>query len=198
MGKSKVKMVRSGIEPAWYWLDRIENKEGRLTLVLRLRWNVHQVTVSDTGDGSHTEYEYDEQVIEHTPIDVLTKDEVKSYIEAHEEELLKTANDEQAERSISTEDINEIREQLIIPEWKQKLFSEQELYAGVVSEIDATRPDKRYVKIKHLKHDIYAWCFVTGSVLRDHMEGKLYVGDKVLVGFVGTENYPVVVDRVVA
>lgn len=188
-------MVRSAVNPNWYFLNKIVLREGKSQLVLRIRWNVHEIVVPDNGE-THTEYEYDEQVIKHTPIDVLTKDEIKSYIEAHEEELLKIAKDEQVEQTIPDEDINEIREQPIIPEWKQKLFSEQELYAGIVNEIDATRPDKRYVKIKHLKHDIYIWCFVTGSVLRDHIEGKLNIGDKVLVGFVG-EEYPVVVDRVV-
>jgi len=107
--------AKSAVQPAWYWLDRIKKKEGRLALILRIRWNVHQVIVEDMDKQSHTEYEYDEQIIAHVLAQKIAKDEVISYIETHQDELLTEAQAIAGEAAIADEDINEVRKQPVKP-----------------------------------------------------------------------------------
>ena len=190
--------VHSSEEPNWYFLDKILFKldDGKPYLTLRLHWNIEEVLVPEP--EPHTEWQYDEQTIEHAPIDTLTEEEVVSYIEAHQTELLEEAQNEQAAKTVVDANIETVRTKPVIPTWKEKLFEEQELYAGTVVEIDATKLNKRYIKIKHLSQDIYVWCYVTGSVLRDHQEGKVGIGDYVVVCFVNGRDYPIVLNRVIA
>lgn len=189
--------VHSNTEPDWYFLDAIRFKldDGKPYFILRLHWNIEEVPVPEP--EPHTEWQYDENVIEHAPIDVLTEEEVVSYIEAHKTELLEEAQNAQAAKTVVDADIETVRAEPIIPTWKEKLFEEKELYAAEVNETNVTKPDKRYIKVKHLSQNIYKWCYITGSVLRDYQEGKIAVGDIVLVGYVKGRNAPIVIDRVI-
>lgn len=188
--------VHSSEEPNWYFLDKVLFKldDGKPYLTLRLRWNIEEVPVPEP--EPHTEWQYDEQVIEHAPISILTEGEVVSYIEAHQTELLEEAQNEQAAKTVVDANIETVRAEPVIPTWKEKLFEEQELYAAKISEIDTTRPDKRYIKVKLLRADVHKWCYITGSIFRDHQEGKIAVDDIVLVGYVKDRNAPIVIDRV--
>lgn len=81
-------MTQSTVDPAWYWLKKVEENN----LHLLIRWNVKEVT----GD-SHTGYEYDEQLIDvPIPDDVLTPDELNTYMDANEDALTKIAKDKKA------------------------------------------------------------------------------------------------------
>ena len=189
--------VHSSEEPNWYFLDKVIFKldDGKPYLTLRLHWNIEEVPVPEP--EPHTEWQYDEQVIEHAPIDTLTKEEVVSYIEAHQTELLEEAQNEQVAKTVVDADIETVRIEPIIPTWKEKLFEEQELYAAKVTEVDVTKPDKRYVKVKLIKADVHKWCYIAGSIFRDHQEGKIAVGNIVLVGYVRDRDAPIVIDRVI-
>lgn len=191
------KKVHSSEEPNWYFLDKILFKldDGKPYLILRLHWNIEEVPVSEP--EPHTEWQYDEQVIEHAPIDTITEEEVVSYIEAHQTELLEEAQNGQAAKAVVDANIETVRTKPVIPTWKERLFEEQELYAAKVNEVDGTRPDKRYINVKLLRADVYKWCYLTGSVFRDYQEGKVAVGDVVLVGYVSDRDAPIVIDRVI-
>lgn len=108
-------MARSAIEPNWYWLQKIEKKGNGIQLILRIRWNIHQVTIEDMNKQTHTEYEYDEQILKHTPGQTLAKDEVTSYIESCKEELLTEAQNIAGIKEIAESDINNVRKQPLIP-----------------------------------------------------------------------------------
>lgn len=191
------KKVHSSEEPNWYFLDKILFKldDGKPYLILRLHWNIEETVVPEP--EPHTEWQYDEKVIEHAPIDPLTKEQVVSYIEAHQTELLEEAQNEQSAKTVVDANIETVRTEPVIPTWKEKLFEEKELYAAKVNEIDTTKLDKRYIKVRHITEDIYKWCYITGSAFRDHQEGKIAVGDIVLVGYVKDRGAPIVIDRVI-
>jgi hypothetical protein len=200
------KKVHSSEEPNWYFLDKIRFKldDGNPYLTLRLHWNIEEVLIHDP--EPRTEWQYDEQVIEHAPIDTLTKEEVVSYIEAHPAELLEEAQNRQVAKTVVDANIETVRAEPVIPIWEEKLFEERGLYVSEVNEIDITKPDKRYFKVmlikkeitaNPIKADIYKWCFVTGSILRDFKESKVAVGDIVLVGYVEGRDAPTVIDRIV-
>lgn len=85
-------MTRSTISPDWYWLKKIEDNN----LHLLIRWNVAEITI-DGDNGSHTEYEYDEQVISvPIPDDVMTADELNTYMDANEDALTQIAKDKKS------------------------------------------------------------------------------------------------------
>ena len=191
------KKVHSSEEPNWYFLDKILFKldDGKPYLILRLHWNIEEVLVPEP--EPHTEWQYDEKVIEHAPIDTLTKEEVVSYIEAHKDELLEEAQNEEAAKTVVDANIETVRAEPVIPTWKEKLFEEKEVYVAKVKKIDTTKVDKRYFKVKHKKGEVSKWCYITGSVFRDYQEGKIAIGDIVLVGYVKGRGAPIVIDRVI-
>jgi len=116
-----VAVARSAVKPAWYWLNRIEtNNEGRLVLVLRIRWNVRQVTVEDLNGEKHIEYEYDEQILKHTPDQAIAKDEITSYIESCKDELLAEAQNAAEAEAITKIDIESIRKQPLKSDFVRK------------------------------------------------------------------------------
>ena len=108
-------MVRSVIEPNWYFLKEIEKKDDGIRFVLRLRWNVHPVTVEDMGGKTHTEYEYDEQILKHKPSQMIATDEVTSYIESCQEELLAKAQNVAGTQEIAELNIDSVRNQPLKP-----------------------------------------------------------------------------------
>jgi len=54
-------LTRSTINPKSIWVKRIDKTSDGLVAIVRVRWNVHTVEVTDTDGETHTEYEYDEE-----------------------------------------------------------------------------------------------------------------------------------------
>ena len=104
-------VARSAVKPAWYFLNKVEFDQGKLVLVLRIRWNVHQVTVEDLNGEKHIEYEYNEQILRHTVDQAISYDEVTSYIESCKDELLAEAKNAAELEAITKTDIESIRKQ---------------------------------------------------------------------------------------
>lgn len=190
-----MKKTHSSVEPAWYFLDEIQTKDGIPFLCIRVNWNIEQVEISEP--EPHTEWQYDSIVLAHKPALILEKADIRSYIETHEAELKLQALNEWNAEGVTNANITEVREQPLVHNYEEKIFTEKEVYGATVTEIDVTRPDKRYVKAKLLKRNVEKWCYVTGSVLRDYTESKIGVGDVVIVLYDRDNNYPVVVDRVI-
>ena len=183
------------MEPGWYFLDGIHTKEGIPFLYIRVNWNIELVEISEP--EPHTEWQYDSIVLAHKPSLVLKKADIRSYIETHEAELKSEAVNKWNSEAVTNANITEVREQPIVPDYEERIFTEKEVYGATVMEIDVTRQDKRYVKAKLLKRNVEKWCYVTGSVLRDYTESKIGVGDVVIVVYDSDNNYPVVVDRAI-
>jgi hypothetical protein len=187
--------THSAVEPTWYFLDEIQTKDGMLVLILRINWNIVATEVPEP--EPHSEWQYDSVLIKHEPEIVLEETEVRTYIETHEQKLKEQALKQYTSGPISNVAITEIREQELVPEFEEKIFSEKEVYGATIMEIDVTRSDKRYVRAKLLNRTVEKWCYVTGSVYRDYTESKIGVGTIILILYDPDNTYPVVVDRVV-
>lgn len=185
----------SAIEPTWYFLDEIQPKEGIPCLILRVNWDIREVEVQEP--NLHNEWQYKSVIIGHRPAQDLEVTDVRSYIETHESELKAEALSQWNNTSLLTMDIAEVRNQPLVPLLEEKVFTEKEVYGAKITEIDVTRPDKRYLKVELLNRDVTKWCHVTGSVYRDYTESKIKVGDVVMVLYDPDNKYPVIVDRVV-
>lgn len=106
-------MVRSTTEPELVFLDKIEFSEGSQVLSLRMRWNVHEIEVEDK-EGTHQEYEYDEQVIKHKlPAYIKSIAEIRNYIEVAKEELLEEAQVQNVHAAIPTDAVTVRNAELI-------------------------------------------------------------------------------------
>ena len=191
----KNEKIHSVVEPAWYFLDEIQTKGGMPILVLCINWDVEEVEIPEP--EPHLEWQYDSIVIKHKPALVLEKADVRSYIETHENELKLQALNEWNSEAVINANISEVREQPLVPDYEESVFTEKEVYGATVMEIDVTRLDKRYVKAKRLKRNVEKWCYASGSVLRDYQESKIGIGDKVVVLYDPDNQYPIVIDRVV-
>jgi hypothetical protein len=187
--------THSTVEPTWYFLDEIRTEDSMPVLILRINWNIAEVAVPEP--EPHSEWQYDSVVIKHKPAIVLEETEVRTYIETHEQKLKEQALNQRTSEPVRDANVPEIREQGLVPEFEEKIFSEKEVYGATVMEIDVTRPDKRYVRAKLLKRTVEKWCYVTGSVYRDYTESKIGVGSLVVVLYDPDNNYPIVMDRVV-
>jgi hypothetical protein len=133
----------------------------------------------------------------HEPAIVLEEPEVRTYIETHKQKLKEQAVNLRTSEPVRGANVTEIREQELVPEFEEKIFSEKEVYGATIMEIDVTRSDKRYVRAKLLKRTVEKWCYVTGSVYRDYTESKIGVGTRVVILYDPDNNYPVVVDRII-
>jgi hypothetical protein len=187
--------THSAVEPTWYFLDEIQTKDGMPVLILRVNWNIEEVAVPEP--EPHSEWQYDSLLIKHEPMIVLEETEVRTYIETHKQKLKEQALNQYTSGPISNANITEIREQELVPEFEEKIFSEKEVYGATIMEIDVNRSDKRYVRAKLLNRTVEKWCYVTGSVYRDYTESKINVGALVVVLYDPDNNYPIVMDRVV-
>ena len=143
-------MVRSAIEPNWYFLKEIEQKDDGIEFVLRLRWNVHPVTIEDLEGGTHTEYEYDEQILKHQPSQTISIDEVTSYIESCKEELLAEAQNVAGIQGIAELDIDSVRKQPLKPAFVGvKKKTKADIAANPIPEsVSATPADIKSIKIR--------------------------------------------------
>ncbi len=164
-------------------------------LILRINWNIAEVAVPEP--EPHSEWQYDSVVIKHTPAIVLEETEVRTYIETHEQKLKEQALNQRTSEPIRDADVTEIRDQELVPEFEEKIFSEKEVYGATIMELDVARSDKRYARAKLLKRTVEKWCYVTGSVYRDYTESKIGVGSLVVVLYDPDNDYPIVMDRVV-
>jgi hypothetical protein len=186
--------THSAIEPAWFFLDEIRMDDCMPVLILRINW-IAEVAVPEP--EPHSEWQYDSVVIKHKPAIVLEETEVRTYIETHEQKLKEQALNQRTSEPIRDADVTEIRDQELVPEFEEKIFSEKEVYGATIMELDVTRSDKRYARAKLLKRTVEKWCYVTGSVYRDYTESKIGVGSLVVVLYDPDNDYPIVMDRVV-
>jgi len=85
--------ARSTIKPKVFWLRKTELGEEKLTLWIRIRWNIKTIEVDDMDREKHSEFEYDEQEVRLSlDADLFdeTKDlnlQVKEYLKAHKTAL---------------------------------------------------------------------------------------------------------------
>lgn len=183
--------THSAVEPSWYFLDEIRTKDNMPLLILRINWDII------TSGGDAPGWQYNSQPIVHIPSSTLLKTEVKSYIETHKTELLAQAENEWNAPEVIDADITEIREQALVPNYEEKIFTEKEVYGATITEINVTKPDKKYIKVKLLNRNVTRWCYAAGSVLRDYSESKIDVGNVVIVLYDPDNQYPIVMDRVI-
>ena len=187
--------THSAIEPTWYFLDEIQTKEGMPVLVLHINWDIEEINLQEP--EPHTEWRYNSIVIKHNPVLVLEEEDIRSYIETHEKELKAEAGEQWNAEPVIDADITLVREQPLKPLFEEKVFNEKTVYGATITAIDTTRPDKRYIKAKLLNRTVTKWCYITGSVYRDFMEGKIDVGNVVVILYDYDNEYPVVVDRII-
>ena len=108
-------MTGSAVEPAWYWIKKIEGN----VIHLLIRWNAKEIAVDDDEHGSHTEYEYDENaIIVSLPDGVRTLDELSAWITESEKTFLDAAKATvdkiapTATEDVRTTKISDVREKL--------------------------------------------------------------------------------------
>ena len=73
-------------------------------------------------------------------------------------------------------------------------------YYVIITDIDASRSDKQYVKVKRTinDEDVSAWCYVTYSMLQAYQNSDLKQGDYVIVNFVDNDlDKPILLDKVI-
>jgi len=139
--------ARSAVEPNWYFLKQIK-RDG--ALVLRIRWDVHQVSVEDMDGKTHLEYEYNEEIINHIPIQSIASDEVTSYIEAHQSELLAEAQNTAIRKEIGKMDLETVRKQPLKPEFvSHRAKAKADIAANPIPEnLSATPANIAAIKIR--------------------------------------------------
>ena len=186
--------THSTIEPPWYFLDEIKSKDDMPVLIIRINWGTEEIEIPEP--EPHIEYQYNSIVIVHKPTLILEESDIRTYIETHETELKEEALNQWNALNIPNADITEIREQPLVPNFEERVFHEREVYGATVVEIDVSKPNKRYVNAKLLNREVTKWCYVTGSIYRDYQEGKIDVGDTVVVAYVNNQ-YPIIIDRVI-
>ena len=104
-------MTRSAVIPETVWVRKKELTDDGLFLILRVRANIHQVTVEDMDGESRTEYEYDEEEIKYqVPDGITTSAEIKTLLGTEEPNLIQTARRKGVQKSIYAESIEKLRE----------------------------------------------------------------------------------------
>ncbi len=122
--------TQSAIEPAWFFLDEIRMDDCMPVLILRINWNIAEVVVPEP--EPHSEWQYDSVLIKHKPAIVLEETEVRTYIETHEQKLKEQALNQRTSEPIRDADVTEIRDQELVPEFEEKIFSEKEVYGATI------------------------------------------------------------------
>ena len=103
-------MTRSMVSPDTIWLRKTDLTDDGLLLILRVRSNIHQVTVEDADGGSHTEYEYDENEVRYpVPDGVYTVTDLQNLITAEAANINQKSGREKAWKDIHAKPIEELR-----------------------------------------------------------------------------------------
>lgn len=97
--------------PDTIWVRKKELTNDGFYLILRVRSNIHQITVEDMDGESHTEYEYDEGELRYqVSDDITTSAEIKSLLETEKANLIQKAGRVKVQTALYAEQIENIRE----------------------------------------------------------------------------------------
>jgi len=104
-------MTRSAVQPETIWVRKKELTDDGLFLILKVRSNIHQVTVEDMDGESHIEYKYDEEEIRYqVPDGITTSAEIKSLLGTEEDNLVQIADRNKVRKAIYGEPIEMLRQ----------------------------------------------------------------------------------------
>ena len=155
----------------------IQNKritdEG-LKLNLLVHWDISEITVEGEVSGeTHKEWKYEEEIFSITYEG--DRSQLNQYLEKHKKELLLKAKAKGGQ--LESTDKNNL---------SYPMFKADSSYYGQVAEIDASRSDKKYIRVEKTvgEQTISTWCYVDYSLLLAYQDNDLAVGDYVVVSFV--------------
>ena len=181
-------MPRSTEEPDTIKLVRTRKTDDSVLSDLLVHWDAEQITIDDMEGGSHQEWQYEEEKLYGVKYKG-DQDQIENWLASKEQELLKQAK-AKADKLDSSD-----KDHLSYP-----TFDPESSYYGQIADIDASRADKKYLKVQKSVdgRTISAWCYVTYSMLQAHQNGDLAQGDYVIVHFVDEDlDKPIVDDKVV-
>ena len=159
--------------------EQVEIQQKRVTdeglkLNLLIHWGISEITVEGEVSGeTHKEWEYEEEIFSITYEG--DRSQIDQYLEKHKKELLLKAKAKG--RQLESTDKGNL---------SYPTFKADSSYYGQVADIDASKENKKYIKVEKTISDqtISTWCYVDYSLLLAYQNNDLAVGDYVVVNFV--------------
>ena len=166
---------------------RTHNDNDSVKLDLLVHWDISEIIREDEQESTQM-WQYEEEKLYGVKYKG-DQDQIENWLASKEQELLKQAK-AKADKLDSSD-----KDHLSYP-----TFDPESSYYGQIADIDASRTDKKYVRVQKSVdgRTISAWCYVTYSMLQAHQNGDLAQGDYVIVHFVDEDlDKPIVDDKVI-